>query len=696
MATLQTPRSGRSRFSKALPAPPPALEDDRPRTATRNLPSLPYSPFPPRKESVSVKTSVSPSTQSSLDTLLLPALPSDNIIMEAPLQPQSRSIPRKPVGLPANPTPAAAAKSKKMRRVSSISSLLSAYSNTSSDSVQRSSQGSIFTKDSEPSNSPEREGMNDAQQALTKSLPGLPSNPYEDELFLTTDEKVAADLPPLPPLKDIHRPSTPQRDQQLDPASSSRTGALDGSAISDSPTLASPQRREIWRRRASSKSDRGLLVPELKLAGSHGSTASTAQPATSATAVHPDLLPPPPPAQNTSSSTTTSSPLPPRSGSLPGRNIRPNRQIEPQGESEMRKLTSKLKELTGRGVGSKEKDAEGRKGEPVGTGVAPAPPVKDRSSAEGTSTNASKTSAEMVVSAPSPAPAPAPPPVLSPVPSAPSISFEPPPRESGEKLISRRPIGAPGPSQPEVQKGSSSDARKPGPPGLGLPRFPRPSQSNTSLRSPSAPYTVQETVRPLVSPAPTPPVVMPTVTLPTDSNEPVKKPELYNFVTALNEPRVSPDSTATRSKPARKVSKDIDATALSDIGEATEQMTAEQVQQVNEALSRFPRNIAQTAPPSDSIWQAAPLSSKHYTCYTRHFRWVPVKNMNYPLSCQTCNIQDTSSRKTCSFCNLRICFKCHERLTGPYKCDLKALMDNMELDVHKEKQKEKGKQKDVA
>ncbi|XXG96592.1 hypothetical protein Hte_002880 [Hypoxylon texense] len=726
--TLQTPKSGRSRFSKALPAPPPALEDDRPRTATRNLPSLPYSPFPPRKESVTVKTSVTASILSSLETSPLPALPSESIMEAPPLQPQTRSIPRKPVGLPANPTPAAAAKSKKMKRVSSISSLLSAYSNTSSDSVQRSSQGSIFTKDSEPSNSPEREGMNDAQQSLSKTLPVLPSNPYEDELFLTTDLKVVTDLPPPPPLKDLTRPSTPQGGRATDPASASRTGAQDaGAAVSDSPTLSSPQRREIWKRRASSKSDRALLVPELKLAGSHGSTASTVQPApppaSSATAANTELLPPPPPAQNNNnnnSSSATNSPLPPRSGSLPGRNIRPNRQNEAQSEGgEMRKLTSKLKELAGRGGSPKEKDTESRKGEP--SRASPAPPAKDRPSVSETSTITSKTSVDTVVFSPAPttvlaaAPAPAATPAPAPAPSAPTISFEPPPRESGEKVISRRPIGAPAPNPPETQKGSSSgsssDVRKPSLPGLGggLPRFPRPSQSSSALRSPSAPYTVQEAVaRPTRASPPVaslPPVVaMPSITLPpADAGEPVKKPELYNLVTTLNEPRrVSPDSAsasaATRVKPARKVSRDIDATNLSDIGESTEQMTAEQMQQVNEALSRFPRNAiaAASSAAADTVWQAAPLSSKHYTCYARHFRWVAVKNSNYPLSCQTCGLQDTTTRKTCSFCNLRICFKCHERLTGPYKSDLKTLMDNMEVDVHKEKQKEKGKQNAAA
>lgn len=605
------------------------------------------------------------------------------------------------MGLPANPTPAAAAKSKKMKRVSSISSLLSAYSNTSSDSVQRSSQGSIFTKDSEPSNSPEREGMNDIQQALTKTLPVLPSNPYEDELFLMTDEKIAADLPPPPPLKDATRPSTPQSARPQGPTRTA-AGAQDGNgSAAESPTLSSPQRREIWRRRASSsKSDAGFLIPELKLAVSHGSTASTAQPANSETAANPDLLPPPPAQSNNSSSNSTAnSPLPPRSGSLPGRNIRPNRQTEPQEDSEMRKFSAKLKGLAGRGD---EKDSDSRKGESVATSAAP--PMQDRSSVEGNSATASKTSVETAVFSPAPAPTPAPIPAAAP--SLPMLSFDGPPKESGEKAISRRPVRTPGPAQPEVQKGSSSDMRKPKPPPIGLPRGPRPSQSTSSLRSPSVPYTVQDTVRPRVSPqAAPPPVTMPSITLPADAKEPIKKPELFNIVTALNEPRVSPDSTATRVKPPRKVSRDIDATNLSDIGEATEQMTPEQMQQINEALSRFPRAALQSTPPADSVWQAAPLAEKHFNCYARHARWVPVKNTNYPLSCQTCEVRDASARKTCSFCSLRICFKCHERLTGVYKYDLKELINNLDIDQHieklkekdrLEKEQEKGKQKDAA
>ncbi|KAI2626593.1 hypothetical protein GGR54DRAFT_477618 [Hypoxylon sp. NC1633] len=699
---LQAPRLGRSRFSKALPAPPPELKDDRPQTASRELPSLSYSPFPPRKDSVSVKTSTSPSIKSSLGNSPLPAPPSSNSIEATQSQIQMKSIPRKPVGLPANPAPAAAAGAgagagaanlKKMRRVSSISSLLSAYSNTSSDSVQRSSQGSIYTKDSEPSNSPEREGINDAQQSLTKTLPVLPSNPYVDEVeeaLRMTNEMIAAELPPPPPLKDVTRPSTPPSNGlRLDTSSAPVPGAHEGGSPASPLTIgsASPQRREIWRRRASSKSDGGLLVPELKLSGSHGSTASTSQPSQP-----PDSELPPPPASQTNNISNTTSPLPPRNGSLPGRNIRPNRPTESQGENdEMRKFSSKLKELTGRGDrNDRAKGADGPKDEPSEMGrhsegskptlqfqseasLKPAPPTKYKQTVDESSTRKSNVSSETVVFAP----------------SSSVRSSEPPPKESAEKQISRRPIGTPAQSQPEVHKKvSSSDPRRPN---LGLPRFPRPSQSNPSLRPPSGSRTAQEATRPQVMPQANSPVAVP-MKLPTDSNEPIKKPELFNLVTALNEPtNVSPGAIGNR-MPPRKVSKGVDATALSDIGESMEQMTPEQAEQVNEALSRFPRNAIQAPPPADIVWDARPISSRHYNCYVRHDRWVPVKNTNYPLACQTCGGKDTGARKTCSWCNLRICFKCHERLTGPYKSDLRLLMQNMEMDQYEEKRREKGKQ----
>ncbi|KAI1089689.1 hypothetical protein F5B19DRAFT_485069 [Rostrohypoxylon terebratum] len=713
--TLQTPRTGRSRFSKALPAPPPLWEDDKPPTASQDpLPST-YSPFPPRKDSVSARTNtsisqISPSIKSDLNSPL-PSLPppllptntftstntTTNTMSATMLQTQTRTIPRKPVGLPANPAPvagASAAKSKKMKRVSSISSLLSAYSHTSSDSVQRSSQGSIFTKDSEPSNSPEREGMNDTQPSLSKTLPVLPSNPYADELPSVTDEIISADLPPPPPLKDLTRPRTPSSVRPVDsfPAPL-RSGVQDGSpALATPKTIGdSPPRKEIWRRRASVKSDRSLLVPELKLADSHGSTASTTTsqpPAANANSASTDLLPPPPLTQTSN----TTSPLPPRSASLPGRNIRPVKP-EPQEEDKMRKFSSKLKGLTSRGENAKEpskltnssdrtQDMSIQSASKAQPEMNPATTIEDRPKVE-QPIHVSRTPIETFGHAPAPKPAMA--------------SPEPPPKESAQKSISRRPVGSPVETQtqkPEVhKKASSSDIRGQN---LGLPRHPRSARSNSSLRSPQTTHDVQEAVRPRerTQPQPIPTIEMIT-TMPANSVEPMKKPELFNAVTALNEPSISPNLATADRKPYRKVSADMHATNLSDIGESMENVTLEHAEKVNEALSRFPRNISQ-AMPADVVFQAPPITSQHHNCYVRHSKWVPVKNSNYPLACQTCGVQDTSSRKTCSWCNLRVCYGCHERLMGRYKAELRMLMQNMEADQLDEKRREKGKQTSAA
>ncbi|KAL7627022.1 hypothetical protein AAE478_003798 [Parahypoxylon ruwenzoriense] len=665
-STLQAPKSGRSRFSKALPAPPPGLEHDRPQAPSRDLPALPYSSFPPRKESITIRTSssISTSVRSNLAASPLPAPPSDSKMEAAHLQTQTKLIPRKPVGLPTTPAPEGATKSKKMKRMSSISSLLSAYSNSSTDSVQRSSQGSIFTKDSEPSNSPDREGINDAQQPLPNILPYIPSGPYEDEKLQTTDKTRADDLPPPPPLKKLTRPSTPPSDRPRGTSPISRPGPSDEGPAGSSPTLAngSPQRQEIWRRRASSKTDGNILIPELKLEASLGSTTSTSQEPTNA-----DLLPPPSLAQNSNSTTT----LPPRSASLPGRNVRPTRQIEPQDQDEMRKLKTKLKELTHRGEdrndseGPKDASIEVKTSQPprdyapkavpepkpeIKADISLAPPTKVQPTTEGTSTIAPKMALEAVLS-----------------PSSVTSS------ESAGKPISRRPVGGPARDQPEMHKKvSSSDLRRPGP---GLPNHPRPSPSISSLRSPMASQPIQEAARTRVVPQPSPPAAMPVS--PSDLNEPPQKPELYKLVSALNEPVISPDPTGNR-KPTRKISRDVDASMLSDINEFTENVTDEHAKKVNEALARFPRNAEQPAPPVDVVWKAKPLTINHYECFARHTTWLPVKNTNYPLTCQTCGVEDKNWRRACAFCSLRICVPCHDRLMGTYNSNLRALMDDIE------------------
>ncbi|KAI1429227.1 hypothetical protein F5Y12DRAFT_473455 [Xylaria sp. FL1777] len=358
ISSLQVPKAGRSRFSKALPTPPEF--DGRTQTTPRELPGAPPAPPPPMKTAA---LTTSPSTTSPSTTSLrskafdspLPPLP----IMAEPPRPRAQAgpIPRKPVAQ--LPTPPASvdpkAKSKAAKRQSSISSLLSAYSRSSSDWARRSSHESDFTKESEPSYSPEREGVNSLPPVPPKKSLDIANDIVSDKASEITSYTIIDHFPPPPPLKNPSRPRTP-------PGTVRPSAGLkdeEGGSVSLSPPSSlksgSPRAgREIWRRRASSKSDASLVIAELKLPASNGSTASTSHPPPKKAEptllpplpAKPDpkpVLPPPPPKQQQQSTTT----LPPRTTSLPGRNIRPTKQAEPSDKGDemgrLRKLTKLLR-----------------------------------------------------------------------------------------------------------------------------------------------------------------------------------------------------------------------------------------------------------------------------------------------------------------------------------------------------------------
>ncbi|KAI1128523.1 hypothetical protein F5Y10DRAFT_173679 [Nemania abortiva] len=377
ISSLQVPKAGRSRFSKALPTPPPGL-DDRPQTALRDLPDVPPAPLPPKKNSILITRPSTTSLRSKALDSPLPVLP---IMAEAPRpRAQAGPIARKPVALlPTPPTTTEAnTKSKAMKRKSSISSLLSAYSRSSSDWAQMSSQESDYTKDSEPSYSPEQEVM--------KSLPPVPSkksmettnDSNSDRTSEVTSYTIIDSFPPPPPLKDPSRPR-PRTPSAERPGDKVQGGQGDSASLSPiSLRSGSPRAgREIWRRRASSKSDASLVIAELKLPSSNGSTASTSV-TPAGKAEPPSLLPPlptktkqqpalPPPSKQQQPATT----FPPRTTSvpvtLPGRNIRPIKPAVPVDEDgEMKKLLklSKLKELVRRGDSDDDSDDGGERKRP--------------------------------------------------------------------------------------------------------------------------------------------------------------------------------------------------------------------------------------------------------------------------------------------------------------------------------------------
>ncbi|KAI0909821.1 hypothetical protein F4823DRAFT_408422 [Ustulina deusta] len=352
ISSLQVPKAGRSRFSKALPAPPEF--DDRTQTTPRELPEAPPAPPPPKKSAVLTTRPSTTSLHSKSFDSPLPILP----IMTEPPRPRAQAgpIPRKPVAQ--LPTPPASVgpqtKSKATKRQSSISSLLSAYSRSSSDWAQRSSHESDFTKESEPSYSPEREGANSLPPVPPKNSLEATNDSISDRASEVTSYTIIDSFPPPPPLKNPSRPRTPP--STIRPSDGVKDGEGGSKSLSPSSLRSGSPRagREIWRRRASSKSDASLVIAELKLPGSNGSTASTSHPPPKK-AEPPSLLPPlptkadpqpalPPPPKQQQPSTTT---LPPRTTSLPGRNIRPIKQAEPSDKGDEMGKFGKLAKLKG-------------------------------------------------------------------------------------------------------------------------------------------------------------------------------------------------------------------------------------------------------------------------------------------------------------------------------------------------------------
>jgi len=290
----KTPKTpGRSRFSKALPAPPPFEETlFPPRTVSSRQDSLglPRSPRP----SPATSTAPSPTASKPVNTSL-PPLP-----LKTSAALPTMSISRKPVGgasLPAVPAPEASP-------TGSLSSILSAYSRGSGESIIRGSEGTASTKTSYHSGSPSKEaylGASRKDDLLTPistfSYDNEPQKPAPAQKDFAKEE---SNKSPTVLEKNEPRPTTP-------PTSSE---AQDMSPMSMKSVSSLLKRRE-------QKTEQKVGVPELHLAGSNGSTAATQPPMLQPPAAGPPaLLPPNPPFISPSVS--------PRSPSgLVGRNIRP-------------------------------------------------------------------------------------------------------------------------------------------------------------------------------------------------------------------------------------------------------------------------------------------------------------------------------------------------------------------------------------
>ncbi|KAK8088814.1 hypothetical protein PG997_003775 [Apiospora hydei] len=707
--SLQTPTTGRSRFSKALPAPPPGLHDGLhksiPNTAStpgpfkipRKLPSLPQLPpttppptttrtttaaaFPPRKSSVGARlnlTNVIPP---------LPALPP--LQKQLPTTPKKmNAIPRKAVGQQPAATTAASAvpelapqgkdasTPRKLKRMSSISSILSAYSsasNGSQDSAHRSSQGSVATKDSEPSLSPERNPHEDElpdtndqmengqmENGQQKSLPpvpamdtrrggsptlGLPANPRGGLPATPRSAKAVGGeapssttpapansrntpltapatprkTPPLPKPDSLETTSsTPYAPTSLQNTPSS-TKPYNLEAASSSPSAAANDTQPLWQRRAS-KSDASIKVPDLTLTVSHGSTG-----------------PPVPPKSEASS--TRPSPLPPTSSSgLPGRNIRPApppptrilASNKPDEDGEMKRLAASVKAVAKRVAGSDAPKEEASKASAPSPIAGPSPgsaPAHDGSMQKGGLVE--KRSQDFV----------------SPL-SSPEVRPSSQRGQQGAFQTAGRPSTA-----------QNSDSRDQ----ASQPQMPRDGQSMPHQRRDMSRSHEQQ-------PASSP---MGSNVSHQRSHEQLdqqsKAPAKETASATVDE--LSPASTgqtprrqlAPNGAPAPRT-----RPSLSMVGEEVSfteprPLTDGQQSDLMSAIMLFRRHdkpIADEYP----VINAAPLRPCHLKCLNDHQGFLRTKNASHSIACATCHVEDREPRFVCTTCSVRVCSRCRDLL----------------------------------
>ncbi|KAI1818836.1 hypothetical protein GGS20DRAFT_527088 [Poronia punctata] len=504
ISSLQPPQTGRSRFSKALPAPPPGL-DNGPPPPLRKLPLPPSAPLPPKKDSALMTSQSVASLHSTVFSSPgirgrgfdspLPVLP---IMAEPPRPrvPKAGPIRRKPVAQAPAATPAApvepSPEPEEATRVVSINSLISAYSYSPLEPPQSLSHHNDGARETEQSYSREQYGTDYLRPEPTKTSTEVTNEISSDGASEVTSYTIIDSFPPPPSLKGLALPRTPgpRTPTATQTPTQSWDHISDGTtppaipaipAASQTPTSknsGSPRiRQEIWRRRASARSDRSLTIPELKLSASNGFTVSAPgiraeppvpfNPPVKAQAEHQRALPPVPTSpqqqkeeetrQHSASSSASDGP-----GRLYGEDIQPIQLPEIPSLTEDDEMRSILKFLKGRRRSKNtgdSSDSEGRSRADEGRNIdKPKPPAKDVAPS-----NQAR------------------PPQVEAAPTG-QASYQP-----KSSSITRRPVGAPreadasGPNHPGPVQSRADPQPSSNPPTSG-PQIPQSPESATSFR----------------------------------------------------------------------------------------------------------------------------------------------------------------------------------------------------------------------
>ncbi|KAK3340448.1 hypothetical protein B0H65DRAFT_528943 [Neurospora tetraspora] len=673
----------------STPTTPTAASNAKPWNAP--LPPLPPMSIPRRPLRADISSPTSPSLVTS-PTSVAASLDSPTLKPIAASRPASP--PRSgPVPAPA-PAPASASAPAKLKPsvspntsvpvspAGSLSSILWAHSDGSSGSSPRSSTNSThsFPDSKEPNPS-----------AASSRLVGQvsSSNHHEQKREEDKSRKFAQserELPPAPPAppvkeKDSHlnrqRPETPPKIVRLQTQSEQASTGAQIAPISINGSNTSPQQGELWRRR-SVKSEKNLVVADLVLDSSNGSTAESAQiqsHAASRTAdAQPTVTPPlspghvdasPPAANNNYRApvhrTTTAN-------ALTGRNIRPSasrQQVIPQVQDTMGQAKSHLRK--------KSRDDTQRAGTPAEKAVSQ--PTSETSNGLPAATTA-----------PSVARHPAPDygqyeEVKQPTwePDAPSVRQVPSTNTQGgnRPAIQRKAIGG-----YDTQVRSVNDSNL------------APSENNAglSVRSPvGLPASpVANRGRPVERPPAPNAAPFPTRTTSKTGNgyRPANNPtpqiqvqdEYHQYSNGtVDHGSVSESGSAVSVetlKPPRRRYVDNEIAVISDEEEPEEQSWPERTD--NPGVALFLKKKNWYAPlPADGVLDAPPLTDKHYRCLTSHKFMTPSRQRYNRIACRTCGERQHVDCFICSACSLNICLPCAKSLKV-FGGNLKQLLRHVE------------------
>ncbi|KAK1245121.1 hypothetical protein MKX08_004750 [Trichoderma sp. CBMAI-0020] len=438
--------------------------------------------------------------------------------------------------------------------------------------------------------------------------------------------------------------------------------------------LSSPSspRPEIWKRRPH-MTQTSRELPGLTLDYSHGSTADTQLPADQDTAPAP--APAPAPAETAKAAVPRA---PPFAGGLPGRNIRPSlgaKDQPPPAAQTMGSETSKLKQIKDR-LGSQRSESVSSTSS-AKAGFPGAPAAQRPPTPEYRKEDVKQPTVEPFVSPVSPAASPE-----APRGASPDFSKDLPPKPlkgsqaaaASTQPISRKAITVSPGQDPTAAKDSSrppSDANSTSTSNQAtVPPVLRKGDTTSSTAPAPAPVSVPAPVtaslpngpgsaRPRVSGGTSTAAVQPQPT--------VIQTDVYQIANPKQSaPQPTSDPRLLKSETQGLLYRGRDGTLYPEMKVEGEP---------HPKATYFPTQTYSNLP-KDGIIKAKPLTNTHFNCFQQHKTMNRRSNRNCPLTCQACDRADLEDRWACAFCHVRICDACHRKL-GSYQWDLRRLVDNL-------------------